>query len=398
METLHSLLQFIGLTNKNIDQCDIFINDDIEPNGNGLIIDKYILTLHHIITGDNIYINKIKYNVLYSLEEYDIIILIKNRYKGDIVDFLTKFNDSITYMQIANMNNYINTQFKIFKSNLVLNLNKIENTSLKSNILPEIILGKFNLIFNKYYNEVSDLAGLSGSICYKNNEIFGLLISQNGNDIEIMPLELIYDLLKNHYNGIRYFPINMSKNIIKYNYNSFYKNDIIIKIDNIDIDEFGMLYYEKYKHYITISTFLLLYDKKNIDIIVYRNTCKTKKQVIINYKIEKFTENKIKINIKENNKEIIIKTLCFRELSEEYLIKIHTKKKIHNIDYENIYTNKKILYLANDDKIDNTSLLLLKKISGHKINNLNQIKHFMNQKKCVIELINPNNEIIKLNI
>jgi hypothetical protein len=150
--------------------------------------------------------------------------------------------------------------------------------------------------------------------------------------------------------------------------------------------------------YIPIQTLLLLYDNNKIIINVIRNRPKVKKEIIINYKLEKFAENKIKINIKENNKQIIIKNLCFKELSEDYLIKIHNDKKIHKIDYKNIYTNKKLLYLANDDSIDCSSLLLLKKISGHKINNLNQINHFITQKKCVIELLNPNNEIIKLNI
>jgi hypothetical protein len=396
---METLLQFLGLSGNFFSQCEIYINDDIIPNGFGLIINKYVLTLDHIITDKNIYINKTKYNILYKIEEYDIIVLHKSEYVGNIDEFLNEFIDNIEYMNISRMDKHMNTQFKIFKSNLILILNRIENTSLKSNILPEILLGKFNIIPNKFINNTSNLAGFSGSVCYKDNKIFGLLVSQNDDDIEVMPIEIIYDLLKIHSkHGLRYFPVNIYGNIINSSNNLFCKNDMINKINNIQIDEFGMIYYKKYNHYIPIQTFLLLYDNNKIIINVIRNRPKVKKEIIINYKLEKFAENKIKINIKENNKQIIIKNLCFKELSEDYLIKIHNDKKIHKIDYENIYTNKKLLYLANDDSIDCSSLLLLKKISGHKINNLNQINHFITQKKCVIELLNPNNEIIKLNI
>lgn len=400
---METLLQFLGLNDNFFSQCDIYIDENNMPNGSGLLINKYVLTLDHIITGKNIYINKIKYDVLYKIEEYDIIVLQQFNYNGNINEFLNELNNYIRYINISEIDNHINTQFKIFKSNLILNLNKIENTFLKSNILPEILLGKFNIIFNKFITTTTDLSGLSGSVCYKDKHIFGLLVSQNNSDIEVIPVEIIYDLLNIHHkHKIRYIPININGNIITSNYKNLYKNDMIIQMNDINVDDFGMVYFDKYKQYISISTYILLYEHNIIYFKIQRNTHKSKKKIEIQYKIENFTENKIQINIKENEKKIIIKNLCFKELSEEYLLKIYSIKKIPSINYANIYSNKKLLYLddnnTDENIIDKSSLLLLNKISGHKINNLNQIKHYFNQKKCVIELINSNNEIIKINI
>ncbi len=319
---METLLQFFGLTENNIIQCNIYIDDDPIPNGYGLVLNNYVLTLHHIITGKKICIDKIIYNILYEFEEYDIIVLCKNNYKGNITEFLTLLENEINTncIKLSDINKYMNTRFKIFKSNIILNLNRIENTSLKSNILPQILLGKFNMILNtdiSDLDDLADLAGFSGSICYKNNLIFGLLISQNNEDIEIIPLEIIFDLLNIHYKyGIRYLPINMNGNNITDRYKNFYKNDIILQMNNIDVDDFGMIYYQKYNQHIPISSYILLYEYNKIYFKIHRNILKTKKIINITYNIEKFTENKIQINIKENPKEISIKNLCFKELSE----------------------------------------------------------------------------------
>jgi hypothetical protein len=401
---MESLLKFLRLTEKSIPQCGIHIDNNESTNGFGLIVDEYVLTLYHIISGTNIHINKIKYKIIHEIVDYDIVILCKHAYNGNIYDFLEKMNRKIinkelNMIKISDIN--ASKEFKIFFSNLVLNFNDIENTSLKSNILPQILLGKFNILDNPDLLNLDDLCGLSGSICYIDDNIFGFVISENNGIIEVIPLEIILDLVRIHsVYGIRYFQVNISGNIIPNNYKNFNKNDRITHINNIEVDDFGMVLFDRYNKLISINTYIMLFDKNKIDIKILRNTHKSRKEFIIKYKIDKFTENKILINIKENNKYIIIKDLCFKELSEEYLVKIFNTKKIPEINYDNIHGTKKMIYLdtgpnSNPD-IMTDSVLLLNKISGHNIYNLNQIKHYTNQKNCVFELIDTNNNIIKV--
>lgn len=393
-------MQFLGIYSNDISQCDIYINNDPVKNGHGLIIDEYVLTLHHIITNNNIYINRCKYDILFSIEEYDLIILCEHVYKGNINDFLRKIksqivNNDINIINIKDMKQYRDSEFKIYHSEIIMNFIDIENISLKSNIFPQILMGKFNTNYTK------ELNGYSGSICYIKNKIFGLLISQSDNFIEIFPLELIIDLINNYvYFGKRYLPVSLNNNIIIKNYRNFNKNDVILKINNIDVNDFGTIYYHKYDIYIPIDTYILLNDDNKVIMTIERNG-KIKKQINIKYSIEIFNENKISLNIKENNKYSKIKNLYFKELSEEYLIKVYSNKKIPDINYNNIYTNKKILYLDSDPAniVNNSNeVLILNKISGHKIYNLNQIKHYINQKKCVFEFIDTNNNIMKISI
>ncbi len=396
-ELSHNEKSLNELSLNDLTQCDIYINDSIQ-NGYGLMIDEYVLTLNHIILNHNILINRKQYDILYVIDEYDICILCDHNYKGDIHNFLSKieskiYRNDIDILHINEINKYMKNKFKIYKSNIILNFVNIEQTSLKSNILPQILIGKFTSSYN------GELNGYSGSICYVLNKIFGILVSQTDEHIEILPLEFIIDLIKIIVQfGKRYLPISLSSNKIINNYKQFQKNDEIISINDNDLNDSGMIYCHKYNIFVPIDTYILMHNNHKINFKLFRQTHKYKKEITIKYLIEKINENNISLNIKENNKYYNIKNLLFKELSEEYLINICGIKKIPQIDYNNIFTKKKILYLDSDldNKINRTEeVLILNKISGHKIFNLNQIKHYTNQKNCVFEFIDTNNNFIK---
>ena len=70
--------------------CDIIINGNID--GKGIIIDKYVLTLNHIVENNtDIYINDIKYNLLLNIDIYDVCIL-SCSLEPDINDFINRFD------------------------------------------------------------------------------------------------------------------------------------------------------------------------------------------------------------------------------------------------------------------------------------------------------------------
>lgn len=401
---METLLKFLGFNN-TFNQIDLYISEKSKPIGKGIIYDEYILTLEHITNNVNIItkdINIIEYKSIFKIEEYDIDILCDKTINGNILLFLDKFKTyNKNYIKIKNINNYEDSIYKIYNSNITLKYDLIECIELKSTIFPHIPIIKFNIYTNDL-SDLSDLRGLSGSVVYTNDKIIGLLTSNYQKTIEILPFEFIIDIINVTHNYCRrYCPLQINNNMILKSYKSLKKNDMIIKIDNIPINDFGDIYYEKYDLIIPLKTYILLKNSKYIDIQICRYINKIKKYYYTKYLIDKFNEAYISINFRENSKQINLKNFIVKELSEEYIAKYN--KNICDIN-DDIYSNKKILYI--DDitniKMSNIDLkeniYILKKISGHNINNINQIKKYMEQKYCTLELISPDNSIIKIRI
>lgn len=426
---METLLKFLGL-NTTFNQVDLYVSGIYNPIGKGIEYDEYVLTLEHITNDVTIFTthrNIIEYKSIFKIDEYDIDILCQKGIDGNIEIFLKKLMNT-NYIKIKDINKNIDTDstkslglpnldgkntsvspitlsdndsiYKVYKSNLTLQYEQIECIELKSTIFPQIPIIKCNI----YTNYLDELSGLSGSIVYRNNKILGILTSDYKENIEILPFEFIIDIMiMTHKYCRRYCPLQMNNNIIQKTYKSLKKNDMIIKIDDIDIDDFGKIYYDKYDIFIPIKTYILLKKNKHIDIKICRNVNKIKKYYDIKYLIDKFNESNITINFRENTKEINIKNVSIKELSEEFIAK--TDKKICAIN-DDIYSNKKILYVKNVKNINNINLdldleknvYILRKISGHNINNINQIKKYISQTHCVLELKDPNNNIIKIRI
>jgi len=398
---METLLKFLGINN-TFNQIDLYIFEQTKPIGKGIKYDEYILTLEHITNNVNIITkdtNIIEYKSIFKIEEYDIDILCDKTMNGSIILFLDKFNIlKKNYINIKNINFHENSIYKVYNSNITLKYDNIECIELKSTIFPNIPILKFNV----HTNDLRGLSGLSGSIVYTNDKIMGLLTSNYENTIEILPFEFIIDIINITYTYCRrYCPLQINNNIIMKSYKSLKKNDMIIEIDNIDINDFGEIYYEKYNLLIPLKTYILLKPSRYIDIKICRCINKIKKYFNTRYLIDKFNEAYVTINFRENSKEINIKNIMIKELSEEYIAKYN--KKICDIN-DDIYSNKKILYIdnINNIKLSNIDLenniYILKKISGHNINNIKQIKKYAEQKYCTLELLSPDNTIIKIRI
>jgi hypothetical protein len=398
---MESLLKFLGLNN-TFNQVDLYVSGIYNPIGKGIEYDKYILTLEHITNNINVYTkhkNITEYKSIFKIEEYDIDILCDINVDGNIDIFLDKLKIFNTkYISIHDINDNYDMIYKVYKSNLTLKYNTFECIELKSTIFPQIPIVKCNI----NTNDLNELGGLSGSIVYNDDKIMGILTSDYEKNIEIIPFEFIIDIinLTNKYCR-RYCPLQINNNIVLKQNKSLKKNDMIITIDNKDIDEFGRIYYDKYDTYIPIKTYILLKNNKYIDINICRYINKIKKYYNVRYLIDKFNEANITINFRENNKQINIKNFMIKELSEEFISK--TYKKICEIN-DDIYSNKKILYIYNINNNDynnidlENNIYILRKISGHNINNIHQIKKYTTQTHSVLELKAPDNTIIKLRI
>lgn len=400
---METLLKFLGFNN-TFNQIDLYIPNMSKPIGKGIKYDEYILTLEHITNNVNIITkntNIIEYKSIFKIEEYDIDILCDKTIDGNILLFLDKLNNNTNYININNINDYKDFIYKVYNSNITLKYDMIECIELKSTIFPHIPIIKFNIHTNDL-NDLNDLRGLSGSIVYINDKIVGILTSNFEKTIEILPFEFLIDIINITQTYCRrYCPLQINNNMILKSYKSLKKNDMIIEIDNIPINDFGDIYYKKYNLLIPLKTYILLKHSKYIDLKICRCINKIKKYYYTRYLIDKFNEAYITINFRENSKQINIKEFIIKELSEEYIAKYN--KNICDIN-DNIYSNKKILYIENINniKIENIDLedniYILKKISGHNINNINQIKKYSEQKNCTLELIAPDNTIIKIRI
>jgi hypothetical protein len=388
--------------------CDININGNID--GKGIKLNEYVLTLSHIIENNTyIYSNNIKYNLLINIDIYDICVL-SCSLEPDINDFINKLDDLIKNkcISLSNHNKFNHDKFNIYNINYELKFNQIDNINLKSYLFPSIPMGLFNII-NISPSELESLccSGLSGSVIQSNNKYFGLIISQNENNIlEIMPFEIISDIIKSYIangNNFSYLPLTIDRDIICFTYRHILKNDIIEYINKEKLIQ-NNIYIKKYNFKIPYQTYILLFCvDKYIDIEIVRN----KKNIIIeetiNIKLCKYNFNNIFLNYKETNLQIDIFNFTFKELSEEFLIK-NTHKDTCEIKYDNIFNKKKIIYLEKINGINKYDIYLdmkndvyiLHKISGHNINKLTDIKKYLSNKTITFELINPNNDLIKI--
>ena len=162
------------------------------------------------------------------------------------------------------------------------------------------------------------------------------------------------------------------------------------------------------------DSYILLNGLKNIKIKLSRTTKIYKKfhTILINTRELKYYD--LFLNYKDINKDnYVLKSIEFSKLSEEYLIEcIHNKINIPNIDYDNIYIFKKMIYIKNicdiniqkkfnEANIDiNNNIYILSKISGKNVNNINDIIKFndCNYKCITIEIIDPKQNKIKIKI
>jgi hypothetical protein len=162
---------------------------------------------------------------------------------------------------------------------------------------------------------------------------------------------------------------------------------------------------------IPIETYLIINGFKDIKIQFYRNTRNGKRLHNTNIRLKVFSYKNITLNFRDTQKYKEINNIIFSELSEEYILELfHKNIKVSDDIYENLYSNTKTIFMKDiNDKllrrkieknnIDlNCELYILNKISGRKINKLDDLEKYKEFKNITIELIDSKMNNIKIKI
>jgi hypothetical protein len=440
---------------KKIDDSFIYHSNDIMTNhvintGGGVFIkindDIYVITCYHIIGKYSINIDcffnkerliKIPLENFKSLQEYDISVLKMDKIYYDMVEYYTESD-------ILNINNLENIYLKnIFMKDDCICTNKIliddiiiENDFLNSVLIPKIPLYKYNCDLLE-----SQLEGISGNLLMIEDKIIGLTTSCNGK-IEALPMIIIFNLVKQLINTnkcLEYFKfdtniveiklgtIEKTSHYVNDDYNlgykiykkknkfKFRKQDVILNINNININDNGKIYDEYFNYEFEIDTYMMiinyLYDYVKIELL---SSIKAYEKISVN--ITGININNIyNINIFDNNKYLYYYGLIFTELSEEFIKKciIHgipinrnicdfkiglelvTTKNIILIDVHNEINkiNPELPYIKN---ILGYQHLILEKIGNNKIFNIDdfniKLKICKSTHKIIFKYINDKHE------
>ncbi len=386
----------------------IYVNNN-DFNGYGIVIDKYILTLYHVIKDStNITVDNLSYRLLLTLDEYDIAILVrKSSNLFDFINYFNEFNDD-NIIKMSDIEDFTGLQFKL--DNINITFNEIIHSHIRTNLLPSIPVYSFDIIHD------IDYSGYSGHpIKYKDKYVGMLIMQKNSSkNLIVLPFDIINRIIKSYYmNDMKFYhlPVVLNDNIIiNHGFRTLMPNDIIVSINNIELID-NTVYDEDLGVRLVYDTYLLLNYYHTIH-IVYMRLFKSRKKVYNTViKLKELNYSNLMLNYKDYNNSIKINSIEFSELSEELLINsFNNKINIPAIDYNNIYNKYKLIYLKNisnpkllkmlaDNNINiDKNIYILSKISGKKIKCIKDINNFTKNVELTIELIDSNNNNIKIKI
>jgi hypothetical protein len=453
MDKLLSLLKLNSVSSSNLQYiCDINIKY-IDPtniiipgentnilndifNGYGIFFDEYVITLNHIVNNENFkeyVINGIEYKILFDIDIYDIVILVKATESMKSIDnFLYKFNrfyENKTVNSLLELYNLSDNQLKIGNTNLYLNFIEVSSVQLKSKLYPSIPL-VLSKLTNPPQNE-ADLDGISGSVIHVNNKFIGLLVSLNiDGQIEILPFNVMKLLIESYIkNDKKYYTLPFNYNFIindinipniKYGLNIdksistiVYENDKIFNINTYKINENCTIYCDSLGVNIPLETYVLLCGKNILPIGYIRNHNIYYETISLNEM--NFTNTEI--TVKDNLERVILHGLIFKQLSEEHILGcIHRGIIVPKYKYSNAISDKQIIILCGFQNISDKVMDILYKndiditknvyrvckISKKDINTLNDIRYHkeQNKKQLTIEFLNTDNtkNTVRINI
>lgn len=275
------------------------------------------------------------------------------------------------YRVIRNGNN--NLEFNDKEINVMINNIKLFSPS---KLLVKVPVYEFEIM------KGIDDDDIHGSIIYDNyDKLIGIVSDyKNGNTYYCIPIyysKYIIDMINNDVDISRLRSIiletrpamivfndieNHICNYVNNNYNLKYKNIMIPKnslitdINDSNFNDKGYIYCSKLDYYIPIETYILLYNELDSIEIEYYNKRYMNGKIInvvpIDYK------EYLLINVKNNNRCLIIHGMVFIEANEEYLqrMNINIRGYLTNM-YERKYdmNNRKIMILVDIlyDKISN---------------------------------------------
>jgi len=392
-----------------IKEVAIYTDDTNIPAGYGIHIDNVILTAYHVVYKKTcIRDNKNELIIDIIIDEYDMAILKKPdkiiNYDSFLINLKSYINEN---NKIKNFDSYKDNLFKLKNEDIIMM--DIECNYIKTNIFPQLPV----FIFSS--NSNLDYSGYSGSAITNKNNLFGILISENINDHKItcLPIEIIYYIFKNYIDNkmnFYYMPLNIKNNIISNNFRNLIKNDIVYKINDIELIN-DMIYDNNLENNIPYDTYLILYGFTKIKIEYYKNNLKNKKKYIINVKLKVFDYKHVSFDFRDKNINYNINGIIFSELSEEKLVEMYKKNiKIPTNLYDALHSTKKIIFIKdiispeiNDKFIKNnvnisSQLYIINKISGKQMKNISELDNFKNNKNITFDILNSNMDNIKIKI
>jgi len=424
MDLLFKLLNL----NTSCDNVPIIVNNGQDINGYGITFGNYVLTLFHVIEDTHIIkINNIQYYSILNIDEYDIAILIKESNNNSINDFLIEFKEFIDNLviKIDSIERYKDDIFNFNKNKL--KFNEIRHIHPRTNLLPSIPMYVFNTLHDTLHDTLNntlqnkDYGGYSGhSINYYNMYtcLIGFERIETG-EIVGLPFQIIYQIVKSYLlNNMKFYhlPIIVNDNsCIIHGFRNIVKNDIIIKINDIDVLN-NILIDPILNIEMSYDTYILLNGFTNLNIKLYKIynklDYKSKKENIINIRLKEFNYSNLFLNYKQLDiKNQKINFIEFEELSEQYLIDcMNNSIKVIDVNYNEIYCNNKLIYIK---KIYNMELLelfkkngfnfeselyILNKVSGKKIKKIEDLNQYNQYKSLTIDFLDSNNNNIKIKI
>jgi hypothetical protein len=388
--------------------------------GNGFIINKnnttYIITCYHIV--GSVELNNNIFTILYddknveefielkiykSIPEFDISILIFEKSNDE-----NKFSQYQTHDSIVKLNEIEiceNFLLKSFDTHFNVSNISIEYHTYVSELLPKIpmilftditnnnIVEEENIIEKQNIHDNESFHGLSGSILFSKNKAISMLSYCDDNNIfYTIPICFIMLLLsptcKINLNGFNIVSQNafvILENNFYNNKTNFYskyiasndnigykifdkklifklkKNDVILKINNIEFNSNGYLFNNNIGYDVDINTFLLIqmFENDYCDFCIVRNIENTEKIIK-----KKLCGNNLNLlyNVKLFNtyEYIIYKEFIFVEITEELLNK-------NNFEINMFDTNKKII------TINSKTPSILNKFGKSKISSLDEL-------------------------
>jgi len=398
------LLKYLAPT--QVEQVPIYINKN--QSGYGILVNGVVLTAYHVVENSGtITVKNIIYDIYIFIDEYDIAVLKKPDKNVDCDDFLERLKTYTNYSKINTCMSHIGKPFNIQNTEIILD--DIECGYIRTNIFPPVPTLGFS------FDTDENLEGYSGSIITRHNVPYGILISQNINTKKItgMSLEIIYRILYYYIkNNMKFycFPVDLKDNIINNNFRNLMKNDIIYKINEIELRE-NTIYDDNLKSDIPYDTYILINGLKNIQVEYYRRNKNNSKSHVTNICLREFEYKYVSLSYRNTGKKYQLNSLVFSELSEETIVKMFNDKiKILDNLYEKLYSRKKMIYLANIENEDvqskfkeknvdlRSELYILNKISGKKINNLDDLEKYKSSKTIKVELYDSSMNNIKIKI
>lgn len=401
--------------------------------GQGFIINDYVITCRHIIGSeektkcfyfeDNRLISK-QLIFVGEIKNYDICILKFYDSRVEYFDFLRTFEKLLKNDDTIISNNlkpeemidvsyydFDQTENKLTNIKSTIEYIETKNTNLKSMLMPRIPIHLFKL------NKITH--GSSGTLAFYNKIPVGMIDFKTKDKIGVIPIEIIYELLKSKLN-INHSTIKFKYKIVEIEDECYkfgliltenitletntkrvtLKSDyIILEISNCAITDIGILN-KQLNMYVDLDFHFLLQDEL-VDICYNKNDSEDDKNIWNSFNKILINTTKSPISIDHSHNYYFYKGLIFTELSEEliyYYKKVYSIKEDRYINnFWNMNLSEKIVVLIDRQEeilkreyrkytdliklLDNKHILILRKLGRYNITSLEKLKDIIDSEK-----------------